>query len=227
MSWLTSAKSRSDALLAAGTELFGQQKYREAIAEFTEVIRRDGLNSCAFASRGAAHLQLGNYETAINDYTYASTLDPQNHFYFSARGCAYARTSQHQRAISDFTIAIKLNPDNWLAYASRSQSYDLIGQLDLAIADNCEAIAIAPDAVGPYCARARQYAKRKDYTSAINDLHRAHTLDSSSALVNETFADVMLEKMREEQSRSIAADDPANPTKVPGRPSSVSIQRVA
>jgi tetratricopeptide (TPR) repeat protein len=49
-------------------------------------IESDRLSPEGFASRGAAHLEMGEYARAIDDYSYAVILNPKNRFYFSARG---------------------------------------------------------------------------------------------------------------------------------------------
>jgi len=191
-SWLTSRRKR----LLIGAEHFNKRDYRKAIEAFTDVIKSDFLSPEAFASRGAAYLEIGAYSEAVADYSYALILAPGNPAYFTARGLAFARSGQHHQAIKDFAEALRLSPDDIVSYIGRARSYEAVGQHDLAIDDNTKVIGLDPSAAAAFCSRGQLYAKHGDLAKAAADLHQAHKLAPDSTWIKDVFAQVLVQRKR-------------------------------
>ena len=63
--------------LAEGQNLVAQERWEEAIAEFTEVLNSNPQRSLAYYYRGRFYFNLEHYQQAKADLTKALELDPQ------------------------------------------------------------------------------------------------------------------------------------------------------
>jgi tetratricopeptide (TPR) repeat protein len=122
-----------------------ENKYDQAIAEFTEAIRTDPLYVFSYNYRGSAYSGKRNYDSAIADYNRAIDLVPNCSISHSARGSAYANKRQYDQAITDCNKAIGLDPNNSHAYTVRGYAYGVKGQYDQAITDLSKAIELDPN----------------------------------------------------------------------------------
>ena len=110
-----------------GIELIEQGRYEEAIGELDEAIELNPALAVAYASRGAAHGQLGNLSHAIFDYDRAIDLDPSSAAYAN-RGQAYSDLGNIQHAVSDLQRALSLTDDSDLRAEIEERIAELSGQ---------------------------------------------------------------------------------------------------
>ena len=79
-----------------------KQEYDKAIADFTEAIRLDPKNACAYNNRGMRlGRQEGAFDKAIADFTEAIRLDPKNASAYGNRGLAWGDKKEYDKAIAD------------------------------------------------------------------------------------------------------------------------------
>ena len=130
-----SKTSLSD-LYHSGTELSDQGKYEEAIAKFSELIRRepDWGKGAALSGRAIAYSKLHRYQEAISDCDKAVQVDANFALIYRIRGDAEYALGIYQSAISDYSEQIRLKPQEAYAYYKRGLSYQQIDQ-DKAISD--------------------------------------------------------------------------------------------
>jgi len=128
-----------------GMELYFEEKYEKAIAEFTKAIKLDPDYADAYSNRGGAYAAIEQYDLAIADYNKAIELDPEDADAYMYRGWAYTDIGQYDLAIADYNKAIELDPEDADAYYWRGAAYADTGQYDLAIADYNKAIELDPN----------------------------------------------------------------------------------
>lgn len=82
---------------------------KDAIADYTEVIRLDPQMVRAYYRRAEAYRRKkGDYDRAIADFTEVIRLDPKNSFAYHDCGLAYQKKGELKKAESDFAEAKRL-----------------------------------------------------------------------------------------------------------------------
>ena len=123
----------------AGTRYAENKLYIDAVANFTEAIRKNkgeiSIEDAAkiFSSRGLAYMGLDRPDDALSDFSNAIDLDEKNPEYYLHRARLYADLKQYRKARTDFDEAIKLAPRNTAGYEGR-------GLVALASGDRTQAI---------------------------------------------------------------------------------------
>jgi tetratricopeptide (TPR) repeat protein len=113
--------------------------FEQAIAYFTDVIRKDESDEYAHVSRGIAWHQHREHEQAVSDFTEAIRLDPDSDWPYHDRAAAYHALKDYDRALADADEAVTLNPDEPAHLATRASIRFARKEYDLAIADYSEA----------------------------------------------------------------------------------------
>lgn len=143
------ARLRDDPI-AKGRELQAAGKLAEAVAAFSEAVRRNPNSAEAHYLLGKVLADMGQREKALAELTEAIRLRPSYAEAFYQRGIMHSRRGEHglregdlstamsqaeyRLAIEDFTSAIKLKPDWAEPYGSRASSYFALTQTDAAFA---------------------------------------------------------------------------------------------
>ena len=112
-----------------------KKNFTEAIADFSEAIKRDSGFIQAYENRGVAKFYLNDNQGAIADYTKALEINPDDYNTHGRRGWARFYVHDYKGAIADFTSAIKNGRDNTLYYNIRGQSKFQLQDYEGAIAD--------------------------------------------------------------------------------------------
>lgn len=118
-----------------GLVSLANQKYHEAISEFTEVIRIRPIDDGAYNDRGIAYEGKRDYDKAFADYNEAIRINPNDANTYGNRGNIYYYRGNLDKAISDYNEAIRLDPNFANAYKCRGNAYLRIGNRAKAKAD--------------------------------------------------------------------------------------------
>lgn len=102
-----------------GVDSTQQEKYEEALENFTQAIQLEPDFAAAYSNRCLVHIQLQDYEKAIQDCTQTLELNSNNSEAYLNRGLAYYRSANYEAAIPDYTQAIELQSDDFRAYYNR------------------------------------------------------------------------------------------------------------
>ncbi|GIV97379.1 MAG: hypothetical protein KatS3mg057_2036 [Herpetosiphonaceae bacterium] len=97
-----------------GNELYDQQRYGEALAEYREAARLAPERAEPFANSGNARHQLHDYLGAADEQQSALTLaepEIQAKIYYDL-GNSYYRLREWEQAIESYKQALRLNPDD-------------------------------------------------------------------------------------------------------------------
>lgn len=99
----------SRAYLLRGSILDDIEEYKEAIINYTELIKLDCSNAVALYRRGHMYERIKDYNLAIKDFTEVINLDNSYTSAFYRRGLLYRKIREYNLAISDFTAAMELD----------------------------------------------------------------------------------------------------------------------
>jgi tetratricopeptide (TPR) repeat protein len=173
--------------LNKGKDLFAENKWDEAIAEFDKALAINKDLAEAYYYRGSAYIYKGDFDKAITDNDQAIRLNPNYVEAYSNRGFAYAKKGDNDRAIADLTQAIRIDPNFVIAYTNRAN----ISDDDQAIADYTQAIRINPNLAYAYYERGTVfYMFKMDYDRATTDFEAALRLDPSNANYKKSLENV-------------------------------------
>ncbi|MFQ6037543.1 MAG: tetratricopeptide repeat protein [Candidatus Aminicenantales bacterium] len=89
-------------------ELFREEKWEEAVKDFSEGIAEDPTNPMLFFYRGIARENLGSVEEALSDYLKTIELSPEFTLPYSRAGKIYARQNEYEKAGQLYKKAVEL-----------------------------------------------------------------------------------------------------------------------
>jgi tetratricopeptide (TPR) repeat protein len=133
-------KKRPDAewYLQRGQIYLILKDFKQAIRDFSKIIKLKPDDIYGYKYRGDAYLAKGDYLKAIQDFTTAIRLDMNYPGIYCSRGEARYHIQDFTGAIEDYTEGIKQESDGY-AYSNRGRAYCAINQKKLANEDFIEA----------------------------------------------------------------------------------------
>lgn len=105
-------KREAERLKNEGNDLMKQERYEEALKNYTNAIQLDCKNPVYFCNRAAAYSKLNNHVFAIEDCQRAVQIDPSYSKAYGRMGLAYASLNDHIKAKHYYEKAINLDPHN-------------------------------------------------------------------------------------------------------------------
>ncbi len=109
--WSRSGDDALDRLLAAGIEQMQAARLDEAIATFSEVIRRKPAFAEAWNKRATAYYLAGDFRRSLSDCDEVIKRNPQHFGALSGYGQIYFQLEQHDKALAYWRRALKVNPN--------------------------------------------------------------------------------------------------------------------
>ena len=76
-----------------GVAFLAHENYDNAIADFSESLRKSPRNAGALNNRGQASYLKGDYKSAVTDFSGAVVMDPKNFLAYNNRALAYLETA--------------------------------------------------------------------------------------------------------------------------------------
>ncbi|CCW60250.1 unnamed protein product [Phytomonas sp. EM1] len=95
-----------------GNDYFKQDKFPEAVAAYTEAIKRNPSEHTAYSNRATAYIKLGAFNDALKDAEKCIELKPDFVKGYSRKGNAYFWTKQYNRALQAYDEGLKVDPNN-------------------------------------------------------------------------------------------------------------------
>jgi tetratricopeptide (TPR) repeat protein len=89
-----------------------QQKFQEAIADYSEALKVKAKDPEIFERRAYAEMQLKDYDKALRDYNEAIKLSPEEAKYYQVRAFIYQTKGDFKAAMADVDKTLKLDPNN-------------------------------------------------------------------------------------------------------------------
>ena len=103
-----------------GFLLFQENKYKEALQNFSEAIKLNPVDPSYYNMRGRAYFELGDNGKAILDYSQAVSLDAEFIEAYLNRGVSFSLERNYEKALSDFLEYERRNPNDPVLYFERA-----------------------------------------------------------------------------------------------------------
>jgi tetratricopeptide (TPR) repeat protein len=94
------------------TVYVSQQKFQEAIADYSEALKVKSNDPDIFERRAYAEMQLKDYDKALHDYNEAIKLSPEEPKYYQVRALIHQTKNNFKAAMADVDKTLKLDPNN-------------------------------------------------------------------------------------------------------------------
>ena len=178
-------KNYPRALLGRGILYAGDQRYYEAIKDFSEYLKQENIDSegrrLCYMNRAESKIRLNDIRGAIQDYTTLTEINPQDEEAFVERARIKLRIKKYKESIQDCNIAISINLRNASAYNIRGLAKEYSGDYQSALQDYSWAITSNPVWADPYYNRGSLKYKMKDKDGACLDWSKAGELGEKGA----------------------------------------------
>jgi tetratricopeptide (TPR) repeat protein len=102
------APAEESEYIRSGKRLQDQEKYKEAIDEFTKEIKERPDSARAYIYRGGCQIRKGDLDAALVDYDKAIALDPKMGDAYQARAALYFARFSYKRSWDDLVKAKEL-----------------------------------------------------------------------------------------------------------------------
>jgi tetratricopeptide (TPR) repeat protein len=109
--WSRSGETEIDRLMAAGVEDMQAGRYPDAVATFSEVIRRRPDFAEGWNKRATVHYLAGNYQRSLADCDEVMKRNPYHFGAISGYGQIYFRLKQYDKALEYWRRALEVNPN--------------------------------------------------------------------------------------------------------------------
>ena len=109
--------------MSIGDSLYSSGEYRQAVAQYTTVIKSQPENEFAYNARGLAKLALKEYYEAIADFNRAAEINPKSANPQNNLGLAKYYLGDRNGALKDYDKALELDPKLAVAYNNRGIIY--------------------------------------------------------------------------------------------------------
>eukprot|EP01013_Petalomonas_cantuscygni_P022526 TRINITY_DN434_c0_g1_i4.p1 TRINITY_DN434_c0_g1~~TRINITY_DN434_c0_g1_i4.p1 ORF type:complete len:592 (+),score=178.84 TRINITY_DN434_c0_g1_i4:321-2096(+) len=111
-----------------GNAHFKAQRFPEAVASYTEAIKRAPKEVAYYTNRAAAYTKLMALDQAMKDCEKALELDPTNVRAMNRKGKAYMLRKELTKALECFDRALKADPENAEATEGKAEAYRQVMQ---------------------------------------------------------------------------------------------------
>src|SRR5581483_5132648 len=132
-------------VLRGFAHLFKKREDPQAIADFTEALRRGSDKAAIYVARARAYGQAQDYDRAIADCTQAIRIDPSYAEAYAWRAASYLNKRVLNKAIADYSLALRHAPLLTLARCGRAECYRRRGESARALADLEKVLHDDPD----------------------------------------------------------------------------------
>jgi len=111
-----------------GNEFFKHQKFPEAIAAYTEAIRRNPQDAVLYSNRAAAYTKLGEFQLGLNDCEEALKRDSKFVKAFIRKAHLETVMKQYHKALATYDEALKIDPENQEVKDGINRVIELVNQ---------------------------------------------------------------------------------------------------
>jgi tetratricopeptide (TPR) repeat protein len=109
--WSRSGDDAIDALMAKGAEQMQEGELKEAIATYSEVIKRKPAFAEGWNKRATVLFLTGDFKRSLADCDQVMKRNPNHFGALSGYGQIYFQLEQYEKAISYWKRALKVNPN--------------------------------------------------------------------------------------------------------------------
>jgi tetratricopeptide (TPR) repeat protein len=109
--WSRSGDPVIDALYQRGVQQMEQSKLREAVATFTDIIKKKPAFAEGWNKRATLYFMLGELDLSLKDCDEVVKRNPKHFGALSGYGQIYLQRGEPERALDYFERALKINPN--------------------------------------------------------------------------------------------------------------------
>src|SRR3989442_1335799 len=214
-----SPEARKTQHLERGDKYFAKAQFREAIIEYTNVIRIDVKNARAYRQIALAHYELGELGQALPYLMKSQELDPEDLDARLKLGSIYLLARQPAKAREQVTTVLEKDPANFEALLLWAATARTRQEVDAAILRLEEARAQYGDKAKLHMSLGELYFKKNDLVKAERALQEAVAKETKSVDAHTLLGNLYLMKrdigQAEREYRAAAELGPAgSPTRL-------------
>lgn len=112
-------KTKQDRENERGIELMENQKYTDAVIQFSNIIKADKNFLPAYFNRAICYSYLEDYRTAINDLNFVISKQKFEEEAYFNRAILYENQKNYKQSVEDYSYVLTLNPQNMKAFHFR------------------------------------------------------------------------------------------------------------
>jgi tetratricopeptide (TPR) repeat protein len=157
-----------------GEEFIENQKYADAIAQFTKAIEAEPSNADYYYARGSAFQLLLRYDESVSDFEKALVFNPKDVNVLIDLGTVYNKTGNFEAALRLLDRASHLDKRNQLLYTEKVKTLTGLERYDQALKVADTAILIKDNALN-------HYLKGQVFVKLNNDLLGQRELEKAVA----------------------------------------------
>ena len=148
----TSVSRKKKALLyyEKGKQYYSEEKYGNAIVEFSKAVKKDKKFAFAWDMLGISYRRNGNYEQAIDSYNESLKIDPLGKMPLMNIPIAYELLNDYDNAIVSYNNLIAAYPEDGEGYYGLGRMYHYKGDYKNAIDNTMIAYKLYNEANSPY-----------------------------------------------------------------------------
>jgi len=105
-------EDKSDEAKQRGNALFKEQKWADAIEEYTEAIKRNPRNHFAYSNRAACYMKLMDWQRGMSDCDMCIKIKPDFIKAYTRKGRTQHFLKQYHKAIETYEEGLKKDPTN-------------------------------------------------------------------------------------------------------------------
>jgi tetratricopeptide (TPR) repeat protein len=109
--WSRSGDAAIDRLMAEGVERMQAARFKDAVAAFSEVIRRQPAFAEGWNKRATVYYLAGDYKRSLADCAEVMKRNPYHFGALSGYGQIYFALEQYERALAYWRRALRINPN--------------------------------------------------------------------------------------------------------------------
>lgn len=121
--------------LQKGHRLYKNQKYHQAIDQYSEAIEKEPSDFKAYFWRGRAYMKMNQYDRAIGDFKMTIQLNSKYRAAFDNLGWLYGQQGKYDVGLQVLNRSIELAPDRGWTYFYRGYIYQIKGDMKNALKD--------------------------------------------------------------------------------------------
>jgi Flp pilus assembly protein TadD len=160
-------------LCEQATDCLENQKYAEAIDNYSQAINLNPILVDAWNFRGEALYHLNRYEEAIRDFDKTIEIDDEFASAWQNKGDSLQKLERHEEAIVAYDKVISLDGDNYSVWLSKSLSLYNLKRYSEAVKANETAIAIESEDYEAWYLKAACAAALQDSEQVLESVQKA------------------------------------------------------
>lgn len=161
-----------------------ENKYKQALKVYDEIISKDKDNARAYQERGAVLAALGRYDDAIKQEKNALKLDPKLHLAHIYIGMIYGNKKRFLDAYSQLKQASEIKPDSYVIHMRLGVVCKRLKRLDEAKSEYEAAARLMRERSAPHRGLSAVSIDCGDIDAAVSEAEQAVKLESNAVNYN-------------------------------------------